>query len=291
MQIKKIEYEGIPNCIECTIAEPLSQKLVITTTFGPRILHLSIGNSKNILFHDKEKEISAQDWYIYGGHRLWISPETQDTYHGDNQECTIEMDTDKVAVYFMDQVLKIERGIQISENAGHFQIKNSITNKHESLYTGSLWSMTCVIPEGTVFFPWGNAGDWITKKIIYWQKWMTDHGTQIGSSQYVEGKDLFLIKPSGEEGKVGTSGYEGFVGITNDGYTFMKKFDRLPTNDYPDDNCAIEVYTCDKFIELETLSPMFTFIPNQTYTHTEEWILLDHEIDPEDGEKVRSYIN
>lgn len=286
MKIKKVEFSGIPNCYELSIGK---QKLVVTTDFGPRVLYLSIGDSGNILFFDKDKKLKYKDWYVYGGHRLWTSPETAATYDPDNDPCQVEEKGGKLSVSHFDKKLEFSRTMIFSEQNDRFCVEHVITNKSEVLFPGAIWALTCVLPQGITFFPWGTPDEWKVKKAVYWQKWMT-HGSNLASKQWIQGPDLFMIKPTGEEGKVGTAGWEGFIGVTAKGYTFIKKFDRLPTNDYPDDNCAIQCYTCDKFIELETLSPNTVFRPNVPVRHKEEWILSAKEVNPENGAEVRKLL-
>ncbi len=283
MKIKKIAFFRIPNCYELSIGK---QKLVVTTEFGPRILHLSIGKSGNILFVDEKRECKYKDWFLYGGHRLWTSPETGATYNPDNERCLIAEKEGALSVTHFDRKLEFSRTMNFSEQNGRFCVEHVIENKSEVLFPGAIWALTCVVPKGIAFFPWGTPDEWKIKKAVYWQKWMT-HGSDPASKQWVQGPDLFMVKPTGEEGKVGTAGWEGFIGITNSNYTFIKKFDRLPTNDYPDDNCAIQCYTCNKFIELETLSPNTVFRPNVPVRHKEEWILVDKQTNPENGAEIR----
>jgi hypothetical protein len=239
MDIKKAAFWGYPNSYECHIGD---KKLVIMTDFGPRILHLSIGDRGNMLFLDEGTPLKKDAWNCYGGSRLWIAPETIQTYSPDNEKCEVNLEKDRITVSSEDKALKLRRSMTVFESHGHFAVEIKVVNTGDSLYSGALWSLTCMDPAGTAFFPWGTGTDsWNTKKIIYWQKWI-DHSSQLGSKQYTQGNDLFIIRPTGEEGKVGTSGHEGFIGFTSKKGTFIKKINRLATNDYPDDNCAIECY-------------------------------------------------
>ena len=43
--------------------------------------------------------------------------------------------------------------------------------------------------------------------------------------------------------------------------------------DYPDFGCSFEMYTDNKFLEMETLGPLATLGQGQSVTHTEHWSL------------------
>lgn len=288
MKITKRAFAGFTDCYQLTEGD---KELIVVAEVGPRILSASVGKSGNILFVDEERTIKleSENWYIYGGHRLWISPETVACYKSDNAPCEVSTTDDGIEFSTKNEKNGITNVVAIRTKNGNFIVTHTLRNSGEFLYQGAIWALTCVRPEGTVFIPWGSGGAWDTKKIIYWNSW-ADHGSDVQSGQYVPTKDLFLIKPTGEEGKVGTGGEEGFIGVTTDKYTFIKSFDRIPTNTYPDDNCAIEAYTCEHFIELETLSPMTILRPGSHLTHTETWTLTEKQVDPEDGEAVRALL-
>ena len=76
---------------------------------------------------------------------------------------------------------------------------------------------------------------------------------------------------AGEEGKVGSSTSVGWVGQWSDDATFIKQFTPVRGAQYPDGGCTIELYTCEYFIELETLSPLATMAPGESITHEERW--------------------
>jgi hypothetical protein len=287
MEIRIVEYESYKDCYELILGD---KKMVITTRFGPRILHFGFLNKRNILYVSKNEDLSKKDEFIfYGGHRLWIAPERIYTYHPDNHPCTVDKEEEKLMVTSHDPVLHINKSITIMEKENRIFVRHGIINVSDYLFDGALWAITCVIPEGTAFLPWCSHGNWKMNKIIYWQSWI-GHSTNMDSEQYKKTNDLFLITPNGEEGKVGTTGDEGFIGVTHKEYTFIKKFDQIPLPCYPDDNCAVQSYQCRDFVELETLSPIVPFPPGISREHTEEWILTQREVNPEKGEEVRALL-
>jgi hypothetical protein len=285
MEIRQIEFSGSRDCYECRIGDAA---LVITADFGPRILSLSAGGP-NLLFVDEGRRMGNGQWLLYGGHRLWIAPETRSTYAPDNGPCRAETDGGHVTVTTLDETLGLEKSITVSERGGNFLVAHAVVNRGDTLVSGAIWALTCVVPHGTAFFPWGTGGDWDLKKIVYWKRWM-NHATDLKGPQYVPTDDLFLVRPDGSEGKVGTSGTGGFIGMTGDGFTFVKRFDRIASAPYCDEDCAVQCYTCADFVELETLSPMVTFFPGRPVVHEEAWTVRDTAVDPADGRAVREVI-
>lgn len=288
MEWRKKSFGKRALCYEITLNH---MKMIVSADVGPRILFFGFKDGENVLFHDTEENISIGEMKLYGGHRFWISPETKNTYAIDNIPCKVIENKDSISFIAFDPVTEMEKNLTILDKNGRFLVRHILTNKGKLLYSGAIWALTCIPPKkGIIFFPWGNKGDWKLKKIVYWQRWAGEATTNIKSSQFVPEEDLFLIYPSGETGKVGTTGYEGFVGVTTDNYTFIKKFNFIDGAIYPDDNCAIQVYTSERFCELETLSPMYTLLPNVEYIHDEEWILLPYKVDPKKGEEIRKYL-
>ncbi len=51
-------------------------EMIVVTGVGPRIMSLRTGGGENILWID-EVGLKRGRWKIYGGHRLWVSPENE----------------------------------------------------------------------------------------------------------------------------------------------------------------------------------------------------------------------
>jgi hypothetical protein len=287
MNIRKTSFDRFTDCYECAIGDT---RLVITSDIGPRIVSLEVGKSGNIFFFDQKGTFGYQDWRIYGGTRLWLAPETLASYEPDNAKCTVHQNNDSITITDEGQGKVVTKSMTVSEVKGRFLISFKATNTSSMPLDFSLWAVTCVAPTGTVFFPWGSeTPGWEMKKILYWDSWI-DHSTNVRSPQYEQTRDLFLIKPNGEEGKVGTGGQGGFIGVTTEGYTFIKKFRRDPLGRYPDDGCACECYTCKAFVELETLSPIYTIMPNASAEFEEEWIVLPAKTDLTKSDELRALV-
>lgn len=277
MDIKKIRYKQFEHAYELTNKK---YKMIVVTDAGPRILHFSLHNGVNVLFIDTSGKLGKEEtgWLLYGGHRFWIGPESFLTPSPDNDPCDVRINDESIDIIRYAPETKLELKLTIAEKNGRFTINHTVTNKASCLFPAALWGLTCFKAEGTIFIPWRDpSSPWQVSKILYWQNW-DENTTNIESNQYEKTADFFKININGEEGKVGSTGSQGYIGITTDTYTFVKSCDYVHGAVYPDDNCAIESYTNDQFIELETLSPLYTFLPGKPYHHREEWFLTDKKL-------------
>ena len=268
-------------------------EMLVVTGMGPRILSLSVAGGPNLLFVDDDlllsRGVGEDAWYIYGGHRIWISPETEASYAPDNAPGSVSIDGGRLDVVApVIQETQLQKRLSVYARNGRFVVESAIRNVGDTLFLGAAWAITCVVPTGVVAFPWGTGGNWDQKTITYWNQWM-DHGSDVTSDQWRPGPDLFCVAPTGEEGKVGANSPEGWVAQCREDATFAKSRSWSPA-DYPDGGCSLEVYTCDRFLELEMLGPIQYLYPGSEALVEEEWTVTWEAIDPEDGEALRRLI-
>ena len=287
LQIEQIEFLGWRKAYQVRLGEVV---MVVVAEIGPRILSLSVGDGPNLLMVDQDTAGRGQgdvDWHIYGGHRVWVAPETEDTYTPDNERCEVDVSDDGLTVVgpIIPQT-KLRKRLTITGQGDRFGVEQGILNTGDMLRTGAVWALTCVEPSGIVVFPWGRGGRWDLKKIVYWNEWI-GHSSDVTSRQWQPGPDLFKVVPTGEEGKVGTNSPEGWVALCREDATFVKSHAWTPGVRYPDEDCSIQVYTCARFIEMETLSPLAVFHPGEEIVHQEVWTVMAEAIDPSDGAALR----
>lgn len=71
-------------------------QLIVLTEVGPRILYFGFIGEENE-FHDASEtstHSSDREFKVYGGHRLWVSPEVARTYYPDNFPVSMRRDGD-----------------------------------------------------------------------------------------------------------------------------------------------------------------------------------------------------
>jgi hypothetical protein len=287
LQIERTEFRGWRGAYRLRLREA---EMVVVTEVGPRVLSLSVGDGPNLLFVDEETAGRGQgdtDWHVYGGHRLWVAPETEDTYAPDNLPCQVEASEGRLTVTApVSPRAKLQKRLTFAASEGRFVIEHGVLNTGDTLYPGAMWALTCVVPNGLIVFPWGRGGAWDLKKVVYWNKWM-DHRSDVASLQWQPGPDLFAVVPTGEEGKVGTHSPEGWVALCREDATFVKSYDWVSGASYPDEDSSLQVYTCEQFVEMETLSPLAVFYPGTEVVHREIWSVTAEVVDPQDGAALR----
>jgi hypothetical protein len=259
-------------------------ELIAVTEIGPRIVSLRLPGQPNILLEASKDNFVRGDWRIWGGHRFWVSPETESTYEPDNQAGTVKVEAGKLVLTGAVEKSGLQKTLEIGVTAGGdgFVVRHRLRNTGSLLVSGGIWALTCVTPPGPVVIPWGEGSPtWTTQMVRYWRCW-GGHESSVESRQWQPRNGCFVVKPSGELGKVGMYSDRGIMCQMRQDCTFIKTYP-LPTpgQNYPDGGCNLEVFTCPAFIELETLGPIHTLLPGIDYEHTEVWRLIPQTFKPE----------
>lgn len=262
-------------------------KISVTTDIGPRVIFYGKEGGENILFEDINDEVNKPEelmdpvlkgkggWHIYGGHRLWKSPEYMDTYYPDNAPVKTEiLPNGAVFTAPVELTTGLEKSVKITmDEKGVATLEHKFVNKGEKQTTPiAMWALTVMdggaeahLPldtSDTAFLPNRNIVHWCYNKV-------DDRRLKISDDDIVIGFDKSVPHPL----KVGTMNTLGYV------FAFTKagKFTiKLPAPDggvYPDFSCNVESYTYNLFTEIETLSSLFTLKPGESRTHTEVWSL------------------
>ncbi len=270
-----VEYHGWKQAWRLRQGE---MELTAIADIGPRLLCLRArSGGENLLWEDPSRQMGRGEWKILGGHRLWISPESEDCYAPDTGPCEVTRREEGALCLTAPPLPRsgLQRSLAIRALAapGWFEVSHRVLNTGALVYPGALWALTCVNPVGKIVFPWGvGSKSWQLKQITYWSRWET-HETRPASPQYRPGADVFTVMPLGEEGKVGAAPREGWLAHLRDNATLLKVYSPEEGGVYPDAGCSLEVYTCRHFMEMETLTPLRTLYPGEARSHIERWFV------------------
>ncbi len=275
---EKVNFGGWKNCLKFSNAEI---ELIVTTDIGPRILFFGYKNSENLLYvnPDQAGMQGGNEWRIYGGHRLWLSPETfPETFVPDNNPVHYSIDKNRITLTQPEDTLT---GVSKEIGITLFPDKNELLLSHKLIkVTGkdievAPWAITAFAPNGCVILPqepYIDENDFYlpARLVALW------HYTRMDDTRWKWGNKFIIAKQDphiSHPQKIGLLNKQGWAAYYLNGQLVIKILETVTTQSYPDFGCNNEVYFNDKLIELETLGPLVNLSKGLTIEHTERWLL------------------
>jgi hypothetical protein len=257
-------------------------ELVIVTGLGPRIVRYAFVGGENALGEvaadAKPTTTKLGDWFLYGGHRLWIGPEiVPDTYAPDNGPVAAKVEGGTITLTQPVDAAGIEKimTVTLAPTGTGVTVGHRVINRGKTAIDRSAWALTVMNGGGFVIIP--NEPYKSHDEELQPQRAMTAWAyTDMSDSRWTWGRKYILLhvdpakKPSQ---KIGVSNRRGWAGYWKNGLLFIKRYDYTDGATYPDFGVNTETYTSENFVELETLGPMKHLAPGQANTHEERWTL------------------
>lgn len=273
---ERVAFGGHPTDYRLTDG---SREVIVTAGIGPRVLRLGFVDGPNLFAELPHHSQSTPygDWHLYGGHRLWHSPESfPRSYYPDNDPCTVEHGDDWVS---MSQPVEPPTGIaktmRLALGQGYFEVEHHLTN--EGLWPVELapWALSVMAPGGAAILQAATAQDpqnlLPNRTLVLWPY------TDLTDARLSLGRDLVLLRQSTAAGpiKVGINNDGGWAAYALGRQLFIKRFAVDVFATYPDNGCTVECYTNAEMLELESLGPLVLLEPGESTYHTERWYLFD----------------
>lgn len=280
--VKNITYGGWGRCVE--ISNGIVD-VVATVDFGPRIIRYGFNGQPNMFKEDPERTISNRvsfagqesTWYIYGGHRLWTSPEGNPrSYYPDNEPVAWkETASGVVLTPPAEKWNQLQKEMEIAmDDSGEVTVTHRITNTGAWAAELSVWALSVMAQGGTAIVPQvkretGLLGNRIMALWPY---------SRMSDSRVTWGDDFILINQASGSSpfKIGTNNENGWAAYYNGGSLFVKYYEHKDGAAYPDYGVSFEAYVNDHFLELESLGELKTLEPGGTAVHAETWNLFSH---------------
>jgi hypothetical protein len=269
-------------------------ELVATLDVGPRILSLSTLGGENV-FKTYEEQLGRRgetEWMIRGGHRFWIAPEDMvRSYHRDNYSveyrenpATGELIIDSVQEEG-GRILK-SLGISMASDAPRVTVRHTARNLDSQPLELSVWALSVMAPGGIEIIPQPALGEHPRdhlpgRGMIIWPY------TDLSDPRWHFGRDFFTLRQC--DGflptKIGLPHRERWIAYVAGESVFIKTFEFLEGENYPDGGCNFETFTNSDMLEIESLGPLKSLAPGEEVTHIEHWsvqpveteILIDSE--------------
>lgn len=263
-------------------------ELVVTADVGPRILSYGFCSGENQL-HEVTQDLGKSggaEFRLYGGHRLWVSPEVERTYFPDNGPVAVSHHGTRTRFTAAPEDaspgthLQKELEIELAATGTPVRIMHRISNRGKRPTKLAPWAPTMMRAEGRAILPLsprvpmdkdhyqsvGAFGIWSFTDF-------TDPRWVFGTS-FIQLRQLPLPAGRFTEQMGGIYNGAGWGGYYRKGFLFVKRADTISAATYPDFGCNFQVFTNPEFLELETLGPVHELQPEETVAHEERWWLF-----------------
>ncbi len=299
--IEKISWHGWKNVYR--IWNDTVQVLVLADA-GPRVMWYGFHDRDNLL-HEIAGDAGrsgGDEFRLYGGHRLWVSPEVKRTYFPDNRPVMVEQHDERIL--FTAPVedaapgtnLQKQIEVRVDESGPGVQLKHCVINLDARATELAPWAPTMMRAGGGAILPLPPRAAMdedhyqATGPMTLWSF------TDLADPRWHFGTEFIQLAQSAtpvgrfQEQMTGIFNPAGWGAYFAGEALFVK---RAPVNAgaaYPDFGCNFEVFTNREFLELETLGPKIVLNPGEQVAHEERWQLFDHVPAGEGEDWIRSVI-
>lgn len=293
VNIRKVEYGGWKNCVEVSNG---IVDLIATTDVGPRIIRFGLAGKENEFFENKEQvgTTGGDEWKIYGGHRLWHSPENMPrTYQPDNSRVAWRKKKYGIVLSQPTEAwtqLDKEIEIAMSPDSSRVTVSHRLTNRGAWDIELSVWALSVMAAGGKEILPLNTRDTGLLPNgmLSLWPYTkLNDKRVQWGESYILLSQDAKAETPF----KIGLPVESGWVAYANHGHLFVKQFEHVDGIDYPDYSASsYETYTNNVMLEMESLSPVVILGTDETCEHIETWSLYDGVKAPASEKDIKTNI-
>ena len=277
--MQTLSYRGWPNCVRLANGKV---ELVATTDVGPRIIHLSSRGGENLMavFEEQSGLTGGDEWRLYGGHRLWHSPEAKPrTYYPDNAPVQALQEGQTLRLIPPLETttgIQKELAITLIDDDAHVEVRHLLENTGAWPVELAPWALTVLTAGGMAILPqseWGTPDNLLANRtLVLWPY------TDLRDPRVTWGSRYILLRQDPEREppfKVGLNATEGWAAYVRGQKLLVKCFEYDLDALYPDNGCSVESYTNGRMLELETLGPLVLLEPGDIVEHVEHWFLYD----------------
>lgn len=274
----------------------------IATGIGPRIIYLASQSTpeKNLFGVLPEAGVKTEEgfWKLYGGHRLWTSPEAKPrSYSLDNKPVAIKTEKSQLTISGIPEIENsTQKEITLKTyDESSVQVIHTIRNTGRWPVKLACWALSVMARSGFAIIPLkaskvDREGLLPDRRLSLWPY------TSLADSRFVFAEEyVFLRQDPGAKGpvKIGAAATNGWAAYWRNGQAFVKKFFK-EEGEYPDYGCNVEVYTNPDMLELETVGTLTLVNPGESVRHSEIWTIHetgDLKPEQEDVRKKLGFLN
>lgn len=295
IQVERVEYGGWPNCYR--LSNDLVD-LVVTTDVGPRVIRLGFVGEANLFkeYPDLMGLTGGDEWRIYGGHRLWVAPESKErSYVPDNQPIQLEERPGFVRLVQPPDAgtgIQKEIDLRLVPGEARVEVTHRLRNTTAQPVELAPWALSVMAQGGVVVIPFpprGTHGETLlpSSSLTLWPY------TDMADPRWLWGSRYIMLRqdPGMDAAqKVGALVPDGWAAYARDGYLFVVRAQFAPDARYPDLGSSVETFTNADMLEVETLGPLIDLQPQAAVEHLERWFLFRDVPAPESEADIDQHI-
>jgi len=256
LTVEKVEYAGWPNCYRAANG---TIDLIVTSDVGPRIIRIGFVGEQNEFkeYADQVGTVGGDEWKLYGGHRLWHSPEAMPrTYWPDNTSVTVqETPTGLCTRQPTEPTTGItkEMDIELSANAAHVRVTHRLRNDGPWPIDIAAWALSVMAQGGMAIIPQPTKAhpDLLlpNRVVVLWPY------TDMSDPRVRWGKKYITLTQdpnAATKFKLGISANDGWAAHYNRGHLLIKRFTYIEGAQYPDYGHSAQRHTSNPASSLST---------------------------------------
>lgn len=292
ISVKEINDMNYGRCVDISNG---ILNVTITIDYGPRIIKYCPQNMINPFYCDNGYKYSypqnlsnsSELFYLYGGHRMWVSTENgEKSKYPDNTPVVYSPTAEGVKFSILrdnTEGIILSLDIMLTQETTDIMVVHSVQNVSHTPKVLSVNADTALCKKGFAYSLQGNKDKSISLyNLSKWQDkrlYIADNYVTVDSS----GRDEFDI---------GIKNTEGCCGYVNDNFIFNKRYIHNSKLDYPKKEISTEIKIYNDYISLNTVSPLYIVEAGEIIRHVENWSYIKHNYKADEicGEKFENYI-
>ena len=250
-------------------------ELGIPLTFGIRITHLSFVGEENVFFVQPREMTDfslPSGWRVYGGHRLWLAPESPDNYYPENAPIEYAVKGNTVSLTQQnDPLLAVVKSISITLKGNRVTVMHRILNTANQRKRVALWGVSSMKAGGVITVPLKVREDGYDPNlhISAWDYTNLSDDRLLFSREQIQ----MVQRESDRKCKIGVGHPSGPVTYENGNTVFTKIIPFYAGKTYTDGGVSFEGFLSNHMVEVEGLSPLKSVAPGKTASYKEIWEL------------------
>lgn len=292
----RVSYGGWPNCFRLTNG---TIDVIATTDVGPRIIRFGFVNGPNefVEYPDQLGKTGGDVYRSYGGHRLWVAPETAGwTNHPDNGPVLVSQEVETLVLTpSVEAGTGLQKRFRVSflPDSTGVRIEHVITNAGTRPVRLAPWALSVMAAGGTAIIP-HEPHIPHPEKVLPARPMALWHYTDMTDPRWTWGRRLTMLRQvpgAPVPQKIGALIANGWAAYHNGNRLFVKRFSCDPSATYPDFGVNAELFTNHRMLEVESLGGLVTLDPSASTSHTEHWYLFRSIAPPSDEDGWMSVLS